>query len=818
VKLASLGTDKAREAEIIRRLDKLDEVVEKAARKHYTEQIKKLFEKYLPERKPGEKPKGKLDPDVQELVDAAEAAMDLDGIKTDERLAGIDARLAGDLTPEQEIQAERERALVELFGDWKHADAARMSAALDAIRDTASEGWAKWKLKQILKREEREALRKALRQDTGKKGTSGERDKALVENANVIGRSVSRFLNLSSFHEVLRYVFGANSKTATALGDSEREASNQYEDAIQATGDEVQDFFTQMTGSALKGERLRFDLSRPTLKVGERTLSPLQGVQALLMWQQDDGRRHMEGPLDENGQPMPDKWHYDQAWIDVLTAALPAEALSVKAFLESMYGREYGPLNALYRTRHGVNLPHHANYAPLTVKPQQAKAGEMVDPVSGNAITGSILTPGALRSRSRVAQAEPDFRDALATFIAHNKQMEHWKAYFDFAVEAQAILGNREVANSIEAAVGKEGVTVLRKWVDLFAQGGARDAAAGLAVTDIMRRLASNAATVALLGRVSTLLVQSTQLAAASVKMPVGAYLKRFGMLMSGNLEWGDAMRSEFIQRRIASAPPIVRQALENLGQSKRPGQISRAVRFLGNLLSGADGLFTAGTYAILLDYHRSLGEKMGMAGAELDAHAHREAERDTESVAQPVRMGARSILEVTVTNPMARMMWAYSSESRQKIALFGWALGNAKKAPETLFKTAFLTFVVGGLGAQILKNLWREAKGDDDEDKWGPERLAVGMLTQPLRGIPLMAELMGESGIFSGLSWSKAAFNRLAEDDYESETDRLRDIDTLISAAGYFNDTAAGIAALSHVGLDLAKLLENVIVDGEGN
>jgi hypothetical protein len=289
----------------------------------------------------------------------------------------------------------------------------------------------------------------------------------------------------------------------------------------------------------------------------------------------------------------------------------------------------------------------------------------------------------------------------------------------------------------------------------------------------------------------------------------VGAFLSRFGKLMAGQLSWGDAIKSDFIQRRIQTAPPIVRQAMESLGEATRPNQISRSVRFLGNLLSGADGLFTGGTYAILLDYHREMGRKMGMTGQELESYAHETAARDTEDVAQPVRMGARSITEITMTNPLARMMWAYASEARQKISLAGnaWLF---QKDGTYRAKTLFLTFIVGGLMSQVLKNLWRELKGDDDEEKWSAERLAKSTIAGPLHGLPLLSQIVDSRNMFSGMSYSINSAERLLEADYDSPTDALRDIDTLLSAAGYFNDNAAGIAALSHLGVDFAKLLEN--------
>jgi len=323
--------------------------------------------------------------------------------------------------------------------------------------------------------------------------------------------------------------------------------------------------------------------------------------------------------------------------------------------------------------------------------------------------------------------------------------------------------------------------------------------------------MTGRAAGVGLLGRFSTLLVQSTQLAAASVKMPLGAYISGFGRLWVGLIPglkmsniWGDTIRSPFIQRRYKSAPPIVRQAMEGLAAASRPNQIKRATRALGQLLSGTDALFTAGTYALLLDYHRGTGRALGLTGADLDEHAHTEAQRDTEQVAQPTRMAARSLAEITSTNPLAKVSWAYASEARQKIALLAWATTKVKSEPAQFAKTAFLVFGVGGLLTQVLKGLWREAKGDDDEKKWSVERLTTATLAGPLHGIPMASEIMGNPGQLSSIAWSKAAL----EDVLTGDAD-MQDVQTLLSVSGYFNDNLAGIGALGNLGFDFAKIIK---------
>jgi hypothetical protein len=807
VKLAGLATDEAMLQEIERRIEKLNSELEKWLKKEGIAEIEKLFKKARPDSEAGKRGKGK-NADMHALFAAAERAAKMDEVAVAGELARLDSLIGGDtLTPEQEALAITERGIVELVGDLKNADAGRVFSALDTLRDIYEGGWIKWKLAQIEKREERAGMRAAFIADTGKSGVKPERDAAKREAENLLGKIKGGFLSLSSFHEVLSYAFGSTSARVKSLVDAEREASGQYEDVNQALADEVQDLFTTLAGGkVLAGEKLRYDMAQRTIQTAKGELSQLEAIQALLMWRQEDGRRHMEGQLGEDGKPI-SSWSYDQAWIDEITAQLTPEARSVMAWIMQKYGAEHAVLNPLYRQRYGVNMPAHDNYAPITVQPVQAKAGEVIDPVSGASMSsGSILTPGSLRTRSRKAIAEPEFRDALQTLLMHTRQLEYWKAYYDLALESSAILGNREVLNAVKAKGGEQSATALRKWIDAIAQGGFRDASASLEMNKMLQRMTGRAASVGLLGRFSTLLVQSTQLAAASVKMPIGSYLVGISKLLTGNLGYRDAINSPFIQRRYKSAPPIVRQAMEGLAAASRPNQIKRATRALGQLLSGTDALFTAGTYALLLDYHRGTGRALGLTGADLEEHAHTEAQRDTEQVAQPTRMAARSLAEVTSTNPLAKVSWAYASEARQKIALMAWAATKAKSEPAQFAKTAFLVFGVGGLLTQVLKGLWREAKGDDDEKKWSAERLTLAALTGPLHGVPLASELMGDQGMLSGVAWAWPALKDIASGEGD-----MRDVDTLLSTLGLFNDTAAAAASLSHAGLDAAKVIQNL-------
>ena len=836
VKLASLVTNRQMETYLKKRVEKLDKVLETYMRNEYTDAMKRLLKRAeVKKGGAGEKPAGTLGADVQHLLDQVKAAMNWNADEVLAHNAGLQAKVdKGELTAEQEALAMREMELVQMAGDWSNADATTRAAAVKAATETFEGGYLEWKGKLIAKREHRAAIRENLKVDTGKAGTKAERDERAEKDMGWLGKSKDYFLSLSSFSEVLQYTFGKNSKTAIELIDAEREAAYAYEDGRDALAKAVEQHFTVLAkGSALGGEKLRFRLSEKSMEVGGVKLSEMEAMQAILLWNQEDGKRHMTGMLDENGLPA-GPWHYDQAWVDEVTSKLSAEGRATLAFIQKNYAAEWETLNPLYRERHGVNMPRHDNYAPITVTPVQTKGGEMVDPVSGQSVAGSILTPGSLRTRSRSAIAEPDFRDALQTLIAHNAQMEHWKAYYDFAVDAQAIFGNRELSNTVKAAAGNQGVVTIRKFVDYFAQGGSRDAGAALAANKILSTITGRAARMALVGRAGTLMIQATQLGAAIAEIPTGSYIVRLGKLMTGNLQWRDAIKSDFIQRRIKQMPPIVRQAMAGL-DTENPNAIKHAVAKLGNLISGADGLFTAGTYAILLDYHRVQAKKLGFSGPEVEEYAHKEAIRGTERVAQPTRPGTRSLFENTSTSPMARLGWAFASEARQKIALAAWAGQSAKADPARAARVAFLTWVVGGFMAQVIRNAWRDAKDDDDDEwlddrNWSLQQMIAATIAGPLQGIPGLGEAMQSivaqmtgtydpgGNLLSSLGRSVPAVKRLATGDFlegdEPVEEIMKDVEAVLTAMGMANDTIASTASIMHVVRDGASLIDQMHED----
>ena len=828
VALAKLVTPAAMLDEIESRVERIDVELERYLKKEADDRRKALFETAKPKREAGKKPKGKAGADIHDLFDRLKEALLWDGDQAEAWATMLEDRIGkGELSAEAEAHAKIEANLVRLFSDWKNADAARRTAAVDAGEEVWRVGYLAEKERIAQERERRAEVRAEIIAGTGKLGSRPERVVKAQQDAGLSGQWKEWFLSLFNFEQVAGFAMGAESKWTLWFSDAQREAEAKKLDEVQAVLDGLDELFRELGGSRLGGEKLQWKLSQPSFetKAGGK-MSELEGVTALLMWRQEDGKRHMRGKRDENGKIV-SAWSYDETFIAEIEKNLSTEALAVMDYLTDQYAGEYETLNPIFRELNGINLPRNDKYSPLTVKPQQAPGGQTTDPVTGSTMSNGSMTPGSLRTRAQVV-AEPDFRNAVEVFVGHKKQLAHWKAYAVFSRDAQAILGNREVGNAIEAASGQEAAKVLRSWLDLFAQGGVRDAGSHLALTKALGAAMGRASAVQLVGRLGTLAIQTTQLGAAAAKMPVRDYIVRLSKLLTGNLGWGEALNSPYIQRRLAQMPASVQVAMEGLRAGK-PNMIKHAAQRVGRLLSGTDALFTAGTYAMVFDYQLTKATKAGVDPVTAAEIARNEAERIVDEIAQPTRQGTRSLFEATATNPLGRVAWAFASEARKNMALVAYTGG--KRPSGDLARALLYVIVFNGVLSALIRTAWRDLRDDEEgEDEWGMRRILLSVASEPLYGFPGFGEIAQDAIFAAAGEWKPSGsildapvkapaaivrapenFGMVLEGDFEQP---LRDLETMLMAGGLFNDTIAGLASFSHVLRDAESLIRNFIPD----
>jgi hypothetical protein len=816
----------------IQRINRINEALEKFLRDEYNTAAVELFKRAKPQRSgAGEKPKGKLGADVHDLFDKLKEATEWSAEEAQAYADGQWARIEnGELNPYEETHAMMAAQMVPLFADWANADSSQRAAAVTMGKDVLNRAYKGEQQRIIAQRTKRGYDRTDLSKDAG---VSAEDDKArqdaLKRENSLPAKWESAMLNLLNFDQVLRYVFGNDSKIARQISDRQRKADNAKSDDIAALSDEWAAFLSRLGGGEMQGQQLLFELSRMDEEIDGVSYSQNQLIAISMMWMQPKGRQHMEGFMDSDGQPA-GKWHYNQDFVNKAEKLLRPEAKAIRQYLLAKYDAEYEAINKVYRKVYGLNLPKNQFYSPLVVESIRAPAQGGIDPVTGGVFAAGANSPSALRSRGG-AVAQPVFRDAVQTYFGHMLQMAHWKAYAEFNGEVSALLGHRDTRNVVKGKAGEQAATVMNNWLQYFQQGGNKDAANHLAINQWINRMTGNFAVIALFGRISTLALQVTQLGAASAKMPVGAYLSRFGKLMSGRLGWTTALDSDYIQRRIKDMPPAVALAMQGL-RADKPSQIRNASRWLGQHLSGFDGFFTAGTYAIVYDYQLSQARQNGMGGQEAADYAREATERIVDEIAQPTRAGARSIYELNSTNPVARAVWAFSSESRKNMGLLMY--NGAKGGGRNFGKALTYVLLLNGLVGIVIRNAFRDMRDEDDEEifdekNWGWKRLAAQFISDPIYGIPVVGETI-ESGVYAAFSVYQPtgpvfdvtrgipAAKRLGYDhpmamlEGEAEfRDIVADVNRVLAAAGLFNGTIAGAASISNLAKDVFEVGDNV-------
>jgi hypothetical protein len=174
------------------------------------------------------------------------------------------------------------------------------------------------------------------------------------------------------------------------------------------------------------------------------------------------------------------------------------------------------------------------------------------------------------------------------------------------------------------------------------------------------------------------------------------------------------------------------------------------------------------------------------------------------------------------------RILWAFASESRQKLALVIFRMAN--RPWNEKLRAVAVAWIFGGLVGTIIRSVIRDIRDDEDEDffderNWDPLRFVLQTLTAPLGGIPVLGDMVegliykatGEYLPEGNLLSSSGGLLRLKNipDWFSGESDIpdiLVDIDRILSAVALTSDTAAAAAAGWHMVSDAASIIDNFL------
>ena len=799
VKLASLGTDKAREAEIVKRLDLLDSVVEKEAKKFYRSKIEDTFEKAKPKKgKAGEKPKGKLGAQTQAIVDLARTFSALDEAGVAAERAAIASKMSGEIDPGKMADLFEREQLLDLFGALDERTSAELEAAAAWLSETYDTGRNRWRAVIEQREGQTRAQRAQAREEIGLQGLDSEQQKALEEARTITKRAAGVALSWLSFEQVMTSILGRGSKLARDVVRQARAATTRKTDALRekraafkatmagifgtTKQREWQDKLwnlSQIGGvQVVKMEGARTETRTVAVEAVQRIIegkasAKAFGLDALKLdkladaWAENDSlpanrrKENLSFEVPMAGTATPTRLSQLQAvnitmlarqpgytenmaghgWtaevLEEIENQLTPEAKAIRDWLAGEYRNGYDSLNEVYARMYGVNLPRLTNYSPGTFEAMDMM-GQDIDPYGQGLLSEGGFRAGMLKTRGN-HKAAPRLEDALSVYWSHVNATEHFKAFGEFARDLRGVMNNAEVRKSIKAKGGKDLLEAGQNWIGAFERNGVENRSTSSAFDEFIRRRQASQAYLALAYNMGTLMKQSTAALASLLNMGPGTAARQFAKLVSGGLDLKAAYNSEVIQRRMdAGYSPEVRQAMAAM-MAERPSWGTGLVQKGMEIIGMVDAVFTTASYAMAYDYHLQSAKDAGMNDALAQTEAEREAEATVARTAQPSEMMDRSLFEMGL-QPTGKFLFMFASEARQKaaIALEAYSPSSGLSKGERATRLLLL-HVVFPLAIQTISNLWRDARDDDDDELFDSDNWRAGDYAKSMLLGPLM-------------------------------------------------------------------------------
>ena len=781
VKLASYSTDEAREAEIMRRLDKLDEVVEKSAKKHYGEQIDKLFKKAAPKRDAGKKPIGKLGSQVQELFDLAETFTKLTEAQVSaERIVIAEEMQKNERNPVKLADLLEREQMLDLFGAIYERTSAEMESATQWLAGAYEQGRNIWRAVVEARLEDIKEERAEAKDDIGKEGLDSEQQAAIEQAKTITGKTKAYSLSFMSFEQVMHSALGRSSKLAKSFVSRARRATFQRTDALR---NKRKAFRSQMaaifgTTQQTQWQQRLFELSQISDK-SALTITKMEGANTQTV---EVPAEIIERIL--NGQAQAKAYKLDTLTLDALAnawfdnEALPAKNKKKNLSYEVTTGGVSTPtklsqLQAVHLSMmakqpgYTENLAGHGwnNDAMADIEKKltpEAKAirdflaeeyrtgydslnavysrmyglnlprltnyapgtfeamnamGQDIDPYGQGLLSEGGFKAGMLKTRQK-HNAKPRLEDALSVYWGHINSTEHFKAFGEFARDIRSVLNHADVRGSITAKGGKSLLESVQNWITAFERNGVESRGTSSAFNEFIRRRQSAQAYLSLAYQVGTLMKQSTAALGSLLNMGPMDGAKQLTKLLTGQLDLGASYRSEAIQRRLdAGYSPEVQQAMAGM-MAEKPNWGSPIVQRGMEIIGMVDAMFTTVSHAMAYDYHLQQAKVAKLNDTQAVTFATREAEDTVARTSQPSEMMDRSLVELGM-QPMAKFLFMFATEARQKAAIAweAYAPSSGLSKGERASRLILL-HIVFPLIIQTITSAWRDARDDGEDDE----------------------------------------------------------------------------------------------------
>lgn len=777
ITLSKLATPEARTKEIVKRVDKAGDVVEKYLKDEYETAITKLADKAGPSREAGDKPKGKLGAEGHALVDAVQENIALSKAEAQAKVDGLISAIAKETDPEKAADMSEQLNLALRFGalgEQETHTAADLADSYKWLKDNIDRERSKWRV------QEEARLAEVKRLQAGTVDSIGAADLADVtdvQGKKKHGMSTIR-ASVVSIPGGLRALFGEHAEVTKRWRRKLREGINAFLDDSAAMEKEFNDMLRTHFGAGTPGRKAFYKLMETSKETGI-TITPggalktvtipaetarkiLDGGAAALAkayskvdlermreaLDANDARGKEEGdrqrPLKEISfkQPLEGKekplnisqakaiqlslaWAQEQGRtpmeahgftdksMEQVESFLSPQAKAFREWIREHYKGEHAGLNEVFSRMQGVALPQIPNYAPLAFKAEGKTDSGGVDPFSGPMMDAGGMGVGMLKTRVERHTAQPEIKDAFSVFFRHMKQTSYFRNMAETVREMRNVLGSVDVQNAVLAKHGEKGTGLVSNMLKILDAGGSI-AKSGIG-DEWINKISSARAVASLSLNPATVLKNSAAIMNLAYRMPAGEFSKGLVKLGTGNLGWKKMIDSPTIQRRLfAGAGPEMQLALAGL-KGTSPSRLKDLMQKGLMPIAWMDAYTTAGSAAIAHDYYKRtiLEESPGMSDAEVEREATAQLEETLGDVAQPISFLDKSVHELQ-RGALARLIFMFQSEPRQKVALQIEAGAEGDRA--TLLRGIAINAMVG-VAMQAIAAMWRDMRDDDDDE-----------------------------------------------------------------------------------------------------
>ena len=434
------------------RVRTLERVLEQYLKKQYLGEIQDLLNKNKARTTHGIKKSARMDADANAVIDRAIEYSKKDANEVAELTVALDARIATAIDEEARINAERDLAVLNLFGDLEHRNAHQLYSAYTYLRDVVETGKHAWKAQANAIMARNDARAAELINSIGQVDIPGvtEAEKAAHTRMEQGGQWIRSHYSFIQFldHLIPGLSFSKEWMDKTRFVENAR--TDFWIQATQGLHAAIQGASSKSWGAFTREAQILLKKQKGALHIGGKpwNITKMDMIQYSLAWAQEDARVKMEA-MGVTSEVM--------AQLEAVINDPVSQA--VKGYLQKEYARYYDIVNPVYRKNYGADLPRIAFYAPT----RYAHATDAPDIAPfGGVLNVAGTTAGFMHGRvSHNARMKAE--GATLVFFQHVNDVSHFIYDAELLREIRGTLMRADVRDAI---IQKHGALV---WQEAYA-------------------------------------------------------------------------------------------------------------------------------------------------------------------------------------------------------------------------------------------------------------------------------------------------------------------------------------------------------------